>query len=62
MCRKSMDTNGKVRILALRQENVVLIKSADVQRGQGNASVMTLLAAACDFPRDVIPAIKPSFF
>ena len=36
MSRKSMDSIENVRILAWRQENVIMKKSVDVLRGQGH--------------------------
>ena len=35
MCRKRMDGEEKVRIFACRQENVIIKKSADILKGQG---------------------------
>ena len=36
MSRKNMDGKENVRILAWRQENEIMKKSADVLRGQGH--------------------------
>ena len=36
MCRKRMDGEGNVRILAWRQENLTSKKSTCVLRGQGH--------------------------
>ena len=36
MSRQTMDGEEKVRILAWRQKNVMMKKSADVLRGQGH--------------------------
>ena len=36
MCRKNMDGKENVRILAWRQENVIMKKFADALRGQGH--------------------------
>ena len=35
MCRKRMNGEEKVRIFACRQENVIIKKSTDVLKGQG---------------------------
>ena len=58
MSRKNIDGKENVRILAWRQENVIMKKSADVLRAQGH-TVMILLAAARHLLQDVILANKP---
>ena len=53
-----MNGEAKVRILAKRQENMIMKKICRHTKS-ARSSVMTFLAAARDLPQNVIPANKP---
>ena len=58
MSRKNMDGKENVRILAWRQENVIMKKICRCTK-RARSPVMTFLAVARDLLQDVIPANKP---
>ena len=58
MGRKNMDGKENVRILAWKQENVIMKKICRCTK-RARSPVMTFLAAGRDLLRDVIHANKP---